>query len=55
MILDRGANKGTGKWSSEDAMEVGTDQSVITESVYARFISMLKDERLAAAKVLKRS
>lgn len=52
MILDRGANKGTGKWSSEDAMEGGTDQSVITESVYARFISMLKDERLAAAKVL---
>ncbi|UQS84615.1 NADP-dependent phosphogluconate dehydrogenase [Apilactobacillus apisilvae] len=52
MILDRGANKGTGKWSSIDAMEIGTDQSVITESVYARFISMLKDERLNAAKVL---
>ncbi|KRM69675.1 NADP-dependent phosphogluconate dehydrogenase [Apilactobacillus ozensis] len=52
MILDRGANKGTGKWSSMDAMEIGVDQSVISESVYARFISMLKDERLNAAKVL---
>ncbi|USS84693.1 NADP-dependent phosphogluconate dehydrogenase [Fructilactobacillus myrtifloralis] len=52
MILDRGANKGTGKWSSEDALDEGAPQSVITESVYARFVSMLKDERMAAAKVL---
>lgn len=52
MILDRGANKGTGKWSSQDALEVGVDQSVITEAVYARYISMIKEERLAAAKVL---
>jgi len=52
MILDRGANKGTGKWSSQDALEVGVDQSLITESVYARFISMIKDERVAASKVL---
>ncbi len=52
MILDRGANKGTGKWSSEDALDEGAPQSVITEAVYARYVSMLKDERLAAAKVL---
>ncbi|GEP24739.1 MAG: NADP-dependent phosphogluconate dehydrogenase [Lentilactobacillus diolivorans] len=52
MILDRGANKGTGKWSSQDALEVGVDQSVITEAVYARFISMIKKERVAASKVL---
>ncbi|ANZ57687.1 phosphogluconate dehydrogenase (NADP(+)-dependent, decarboxylating) [Fructilactobacillus lindneri] len=51
-ILDRGANKGTGKWSSEDALDEGAPQSVITESVYARFVSMLKDERVAASKVL---
>lgn len=51
-ILDRGANKGTGKWSSEDALAIGVPQSVITESVYARYISMLKDERVAASKVL---
>lgn len=52
MILDRGANKGTGKWSSETALDGGAPQSVITESVYARYISMLKDERVAASKVL---
>ncbi|MCY9806350.1 NADP-dependent phosphogluconate dehydrogenase [Lentilactobacillus senioris] len=52
MILDRGANKGTGKWSSQDALEIGVDQSVITESVYARFISMIKEERVKASKVL---
>jgi 6-phosphogluconate dehydrogenase len=52
MILDRGANKGTGKWSSQDALEIGIDQSVITEAVYARFISMFKKDRVAASKVL---
>ena len=52
MILDRGANKGTGKWSSQDALEIGVDQSVITESVYARFISMIKEERVKASKIL---
>lgn len=51
-ILDRGANKGTGKWSSEDALAIGVPQSVITESVYARYISMMKDERVAASKEL---
>ncbi|PWF99873.1 NADP-dependent phosphogluconate dehydrogenase [Levilactobacillus bambusae] len=52
MILDRGNNKGTGKWSSEDALAIQVPQSVITESVYARYISMMKDERVAASKVL---
>jgi len=51
-ILDRGANKGTGKWSSEDALDEGAPQSVITESVYARYISMMKEERVAASKEL---
>ena len=52
MILDRGANKGTGKWSSMTALDGGAPQSVITEAVYARYISMMKDERVAASKVL---
>ena len=52
MILDRGNNKGTGKWSSEDALNIQVPQSVITESVYARYISMMKDERVKASKVL---
>ena len=52
MILDRGANKGTGKWSSETALDGGAPQSVITEAVYARYISMMKQERVAASKEL---
>lgn len=51
-ILDRGNNKGTGKWSSEDALTIQVPQSIITEAVYARYISMLKEERVAASKVL---
>ncbi|MCS9989762.1 NADP-dependent phosphogluconate dehydrogenase [Weissella confusa] len=52
MILDRAGNKGTGKWSSESALEVGAPQSLITESVYARYISAMKEDRVAASKVL---
>ena len=52
MILDRGANKGTGKWSSMTALDGGAPQSVITEAVYARYISMMKDERVQASKEL---
>ena len=52
VILDRAGNKGTGKWSSETALDGGAPQSVITEAVYARYISMLKDERVAASKEL---
>ena len=49
MILDRAGNKGTGKWSSQS---VGAPQSLITESVYARYISAMKEDRVAASKVL---
>lgn len=52
MILDRAGNKGTGKWSSQSALEVGAPQSLITESVYARYISALKTDRVAASEVL---
>ncbi|GAK30989.1 6-phosphogluconate dehydrogenase [Weissella oryzae SG25] len=52
MILDRAGNKGTGKWSSQSALNVGAPQSLITESVYARYISAMKDDRLAASQVL---
>ncbi|MFD0896181.1 NADP-dependent phosphogluconate dehydrogenase [Loigolactobacillus binensis] len=52
VILDRTANKGTGKWSSGNALELEIPQSLITESVYARYISMMKDERVKASKVL---
>ena len=52
IILDEAENKGTGKWSSQDALNVGVPQSIITEAVYSRFVSMLKHERADAAKVL---
>ncbi|WP_412988242.1 NADP-dependent phosphogluconate dehydrogenase [Pediococcus siamensis] len=52
LIMDKGGNKGTGKWSSQNALELGVPQSLITESVYARYISVMKDERVAASKVL---
>ncbi|MCD2256681.1 NADP-dependent phosphogluconate dehydrogenase [Lactobacillus sp. CC-MHH1034] len=52
MILDAAGNKGTGKWSSQNALELGVPQSLITEAVYARYISALKTERVAASKVL---
>lgn len=51
-ILDAAGNKGTGKWSSQDALELGVPQSLITEAVYARYISALKSERVTASKVL---
>lgn len=53
VILDRAGNKGTGKWSSQSALEVGAPQSLITESVYARYISAMKDDRVAASKTLQ--
>lgn len=52
LILDEAENKGTGKWSSEDALNLGVPQSIISESVYSRFVSMLKHEKAQAAKVL---
>lgn len=52
MILDEAANKGTGKWTSQSALDLGEPLSLITESVFARYISSLKEQRVAASKVL---
>lgn len=52
IILDRAGNKGTGKWTSQSALDLGTPLPLITEAVFARYISALKDERVAASKVL---
>ncbi|MDR2976967.1 MAG: NADP-dependent phosphogluconate dehydrogenase [Streptococcaceae bacterium] len=51
-ILDRAGNKGTGKWTSQSSMDLGVPLSLITESVYARFISAYKDERVKASGLL---
>ncbi|XPE56391.1 hypothetical protein ACNKHW_12870 [Shigella flexneri] len=46
VILDEAANKGTGKWTSQSALNIGEPLSLITESVFARYISSLKDDAL---------
>lgn len=53
VILDTAGQKGTGKWTSEDALDLGVPLSIITESVFARFLSAMKEERVRASKVLK--
>lgn len=52
VILDRAGNKGTGKWTSQGALDVGTPLPTITEAVFARYISALKDERVTASQIL---
>ncbi|MET0289131.1 MAG: NADP-dependent phosphogluconate dehydrogenase [Pseudoxanthomonas sp.] len=52
VVLDRAAQKGTGKWTSQSALDLGTPLPLITEAVFARVISAMKDERVAASKVL---
>ena len=52
VILDRAGNKGTGKWTSQSALDLGVPLPLITESVFARFISALKSERVTASKIL---
>ena len=52
IILDRAGNKGTGKWTSQSALDLGVPLPVITESVFARYISALKTERVAASEIL---
>lgn len=52
MILDEAANKGTGKWTSQSSLDLGIPLTLITESVFARYLSALKDQRVAASKVL---
>ena len=51
-ILDAAGNKGTGKWTSQSALDLGVPLSLITESVFARYISAYKEERVHASKVL---
>jgi 6-phosphogluconate dehydrogenase len=52
-ILDAAGQKGTGKWTAISALDLGQPVTLIGESVFARCLSALKSERVAAAKVLK--
>lgn len=52
VILDTAGQKGTGKWTSQSALDLGVPLPIITESVFARFISAMKEERVNASKIL---
>lgn len=52
VILDRAGQKGTGKWTSQVALDLGIPAQTIAEAVFARTMSAIKDERVVAAKVL---
>ncbi|MCY9189518.1 NADP-dependent phosphogluconate dehydrogenase [Bacillus mojavensis] len=52
VILDKAGQKGTGKWTSQSALDLGVPLPIITESVFARFISAMKDERVKASNLL---
>jgi 6-phosphogluconate dehydrogenase len=53
MILDRAGQKGTGQWTSQDALEMHVPLPLITAAVFARGLSAQKDERIAASRVLR--
>ncbi|MCY4285433.1 MAG: decarboxylating NADP(+)-dependent phosphogluconate dehydrogenase [Thiotrichales bacterium] len=52
VILDAAGQKGTGKWTGIDSLMLGAPVTAITEAVFARALSALKDERVAASQVL---
>jgi len=53
LILDTAGQKGTGKWTAIEALNLGQPLTLIGEAVFARCLSALKHERVAASKVLK--
>lgn len=53
IILDAAGQKGTGKWTGIEALQLGAPTATITEAVFARCLSALKEERSEAASVLK--
>jgi 6-phosphogluconate dehydrogenase len=52
-ILDRAGAKGTGKWMSQLALDLGIPSTMVTEAVFARCLSALKEERMRAAERLE--
>ena len=52
MILDKAGQKGTGKWTSQLALDLGVPTTLITEAVFGRCLSAQKDKRVRASKVL---
>jgi 6-phosphogluconate dehydrogenase len=52
-ILDTAGQKGTGKWTAISALDLGMPVTLIGESVFARCLSAIKDERVKASKILE--
>ncbi|MFZ0041853.1 MAG: NADP-dependent phosphogluconate dehydrogenase [Solirubrobacteraceae bacterium] len=52
VILDAAEQKGTGRWTAQNALELGVPLTGITEAVFARALSALKDQRVHAAGIL---
>jgi 6-phosphogluconate dehydrogenase len=52
-IMDRAGAKGTGKWMSQLALDHGVPSTLVTEAVYARCLSAMKDARSRASKILQ--
>jgi 6-phosphogluconate dehydrogenase len=52
LILDTAGQKGTGKWTSQSALDIGAPSPTIAEAVFARCLSAIKEERVAASKIL---
>ena len=53
LVLDTAEQKGTGKWTAQDALDLGVAVPTLTTAVLARILSGLKQERVAAAQVLR--
>ena len=52
IILDTAGQKGTGKWTSQSALDLGVAAPTVAEAVFARCLSAVKEERVAASKVV---
>jgi len=53
VILDTAGQKGTGKWTGQVSLDLGIPAMTITEAVFARALSAIKEERVAASKIIK--
>jgi 6-phosphogluconate dehydrogenase len=53
LVLDSAQQKGTGKWMSQHALDLGVPTTLITEAVYARALSAMKPARIAASRILR--
>lgn len=55
VILDEAEQKGTGKWASQDSLDLGVPVYSLNAAVMARFMSALKKERVVASKLVEKS